>query len=80
MGGGGCTSFDVMKCGVIFYFVSLDPLEITHSILKEEGFFLPQLSKRGGILARGQKKICSQLPPPLPSFAFSGFMPVIACN
>lgn len=34
-GGGGHSGPDVMKCGVIFYFVSLDPLEITHSILKE---------------------------------------------
>lgn len=34
-GEGGGTGSDLMKCGVIFYFVSLDPLEITHSILKE---------------------------------------------
>lgn len=52
---------DVMKCGVIFYFVSLDPLEITQSILKDEIF---QLSKMRDIWASGQKNIFSA---PIPS-------------
>lgn len=52
---------DVMKCGVIFYFVSLDSLEITHSILKDWIF---QLSKMRDLLASGQKTI---FPAPFPS-------------
>lgn len=59
-----------MKCGVIFYFLSLDPLEITHSILKEEGFLFPSFL-RGGILARGQKNIFSAPPAP-PQLCFLG--------
>lgn len=67
---------DVMKCGVIFYFVSLDSLEITHSILKDEIF---QLSKMRDLLASGQKKkknISSSHPRPV----FAGFTSVLACN
>lgn len=73
-----------MKCGVIFYFVSLDSLEITHSILKDSVF---QLSKMRDPLASGQKNIFpATLQPPspplprrLPPLArFSGYMSVLA--
>lgn len=63
---------DVMKCGVIFYFVSLDSLEITHSILKDEIFWL---SKMRDLLARGR----NIFPAPFP-FVFLGFMSLLTCN
>lgn len=58
----------MMKCGVIFYFVSLDSLEITHSILKDWIF---QLSKMSDLLASGQKNI---FPLPRPPSMFLGLL------
>lgn len=61
----------VMKRGVIFYFVSLDPLEITHSILKEHIF---QLSEMRDLLAPGKGKK-THLP-----FPFACFLVPICFN
>lgn len=60
---------NVMKCGVIFYFVSLDSLEITHSILKHAIF---QLSKMRHLLASGQEIYFRAAVPPARFLGFVG--------